>query len=54
MEVTRIADLPPKLMKWAENRMEFGLVNSFTKILDPFPKGSGRDAAGDRRPVSYF
>jgi hypothetical protein len=40
MEVTRIADLPPKLIEVAGNPMAPDLVNAFTKIQDPCPKGS--------------
>jgi hypothetical protein len=48
MEVTRIADLPPKLIEVAGNPVDPDFVNAFTKIQDPFPKGS---AGGAGPPV---
>jgi hypothetical protein len=56
MEVTRIADLPPKLYEVAEyNPDEPDFVNAFTKIGETVPDGSGTigyqlSAIGGARP----
>jgi hypothetical protein len=53
MEVTRIADLPPKLHEVAQyNLVELDFVNAFTKIQGASSKGSGR-RGGPQHPDDY-
>jgi hypothetical protein len=56
MEVTRIADLPPKLYEVAEynpdEKLDF--VNAFTKIQGPSSNGSGAVARAPAQAADYY
>jgi hypothetical protein len=55
MEVTRIADLPPVLMKIAEyNSDELDFVNAFTKIQGASSNGSGASRDPGGRAADYY
>jgi len=53
MEVTRIADLPPKLYEVAEyNLVELDFVNAFTKIQGAPSNGSGWPATAPESMIT--